>query len=191
MQILNGLLLGDGHIERRKLTHNSILRVERSIDDELYLIDNFKEFENICPSEPKYRKKDGVIKFINFYTHSIGLLNWFHDQWYKDKVKILPKYITGTLTPLTCAIWFCDDGFIYHNRGSLGIKLCTHSFSKLENEILCGTLNAMLKTKFIVSRIRKDNKYYFVLSGANETVIKFMSYIKNELPISMNRKIIN
>ncbi|HEX5187501.1 MAG TPA: hypothetical protein VFV86_11485 [Nitrososphaeraceae archaeon] len=191
VQIINGLLLGDGHIERRKMTQNSILKVERSIEDELYLIDNFNELNNICPSKPKYRKKNGNVKFINFYTRSIDLLNWFHDQWYYDKVKVIPKYILEHLTPLTCAIWFCDDGFLYHNRATLGIKLCTHSFSKLENEALCETLNSILKTKFIVAKIKKDNKHYFVISGANEAAVKFMDYIKSELPISMNRKIIS
>jgi LAGLIDADG DNA endonuclease family len=191
MQIINGLLLGDGHIERRKLTQNSKLKVERSIKDELYLFDNFKEFENICPSKPRCRKKNGVVKFINFYTRSVDLLNWFHDQWYSDRTKVLPKYIVGQLTPLTCAIWFCDDGFLYHNRATLGIKICTHSFSKPENEILCKTLNTMLKTKFIVAKIKKDSKHYFVLSGANDTAIKFMNFIKNDLPVSMNRKIIS
>jgi len=190
MQIINGLLLGDGHIERRKLTQNAILRVERSIKDELYLFDNFKEFENICPSKPKYRKKNGVIKFINFYTRSIDLLNWYHSEWYADKIKILPKNIGAHLTPLTCAIWFCDDGFIYNNRKTLAMRLCTHSFSKSENEYLCKNLNSILKVKFKVSKIKVRNKYYHVLCGAHEATIKFMDYIKSELPISMNRKIV-
>lgn len=191
VQIINGLLLGDGHIERRKLTCNSILKVERSIKDEQYLIDNFKEFEQICPSKPKYRKRNGVFAFINFYTRSLNLLNSFHNEWYVNKIKILPQDIEYQLTPLTCAIWFCDDGFIYNNRNTLGIKLCTHSFSKLENERLCESLNKILKSFFIVSKVKnKDkNKYYYTISGANETAIKFMNYIKNEIPLSMNRKI--
>lgn len=190
IQIINGLLLGDGHIERRKLTHNALLKVERSIKDELYLFDNFKEFENICPSKPKYRKREGILTFINFYTRSIDLLNYFHDEWYVNKIKVLPKNIECQLTPLTCAIWFCDDGFIYNNRNTLGIRLCTHSFSKSENERLCKSLNKILKASFIVSKIKVKQKYYFTISGANEAAIKFMNYIKNDLPLSMNRKIV-
>jgi len=189
IQIINGLLLGDGHIERRKLTQNSILKVERSIKDESYLLDNFKELENICPSKPKYRKKNNIVKFVNFYTRSLNLLNSFHDEWYLDKIKILPQNIYAHLTPLTCAIWFCDDGFVYRNRNTLGIKLCTHSFSESENECLCKSLNQILKSNFIVSKIKHKNKYYFILCGANETTIKFINYIKNNIPISMNRKL--
>lgn len=184
IEILNGLMLGDGHLERRKNTHNSILRVERSIKDELYLIDNFYEFEKLCSSKPTYRNLNGERKFVKFNTRSISILNEWHNSWYKNKIKIIPRNLA--LTKLTCAIWLCDDGFVFQNRNTLAMRLCTHSFSEKENHFLCDELNRMYKTKFIVSKI--DEKY-FCLNGANESTILFIEAVKQYIPNSMQRKL--
>ena len=193
-QIITGLLLGDGHLEKRVITHNAILRVERSIKDKLYLMDNFNEFKSFCASEPYIRRKDNL-EFISFRTRSVELFNNFHYLWYKNKIKVIPNNLA--LTPLICAIWFCDDGFIYKNRKKIAIRFSTQSFSEIEVKKLCKQLNTILDVNFRVSKIkaigtnkiRPTQSHYFVIDGAHVEALKFIDYIGGDIPISMNRKL--
>jgi len=189
LQIINGLMLGDGHLERRSPTHNTILRVERSIKDEDYLRDNYKSFEDFCASSPRFRKKNGVLRFINFATRSVPVFNHLHDKWYNKKTKIVPSDIN--LTPLTCAIWFCDDGFFHRARGYLLMKLCTHSFTFDEVERLANILSNKLCCHFSPIAMHKDESTYYTINGAGPAARNFYDYIQECFPLSMSRKIDN
>ena len=55
----------------------------------------------------------------------------------KTRIKIIPSDLE--LTPLTVAIWFCDDG--WHSKSKKTAQFCTHSFSVSEVNFLISLFN--------------------------------------------------
>ena len=73
-------------------------------------------------------KRTGKIyKSIYFRTLTLPCLNEYHDIFYKNKVKIIPKNLDELLTPIGLAYWIMDDGSITTHKQTV---LHTRSFSK-------------------------------------------------------------
>lgn len=71
-----------------------------------------------------------------FRTCSHPFFTELRSKWYPQGKKIIPLDLK--LTPLTIAIWFCDDGHnSYSHRESV---FCTQSFSPEEVQFLCDKL---------------------------------------------------
>jgi hypothetical protein len=105
-EILIGLILGDGYLERAKLTHNTRLCLEQTYPEkEKYLLSLFDIFKPLVTiNEPRVivRKADKrtnkIYKSIAFKTSTLFCLNKYHDLFYKYKVKIIPINIDKLLT---------------------------------------------------------------------------------------------
>lgn len=100
----------------------------------------------------------------------------YNDRSY-DRIK---KYLSNLKSDRSTAIWFMDDGSvikrkrkhvdgsIYYNKPTL--KLCTHSFSKKENEDIL----KWFKSRYLIDgRITHEHKgdkiYYYIYFNSNES----------------------
>lgn len=185
-QYLDGLMLGDGHIKRPKPTCNGRLEVNRKLTDIEYLKDNIRIFEEFVDSEIKVNNKFDIrtqktYSNCSFYTRYCSEFYDERDRWYETGKKEVPKDIK--LTPLTCAIWFCDDGYIGINKHkTLELCLATYAFSKNSKDLLISILNRQLNERFtIISGVIKGN---------HMAAVAFVNYIEDFIPNSMKRKIV-
>lgn len=150
--ILIGSLLGDGHLERRKSTHNTSLQIMRAKNDEEYLKYQFSIFKNLCGkkeiSHKSYldKRTNKTYSSVYFRTKRLQELNSFYDGWYQNKTKIVPKNLV--LNPEIIAIWFADDGSIRKIQNRYEITLATNSFSKQEVLFLIDKLYSIYKENF-------------------------------------------
>lgn len=166
-EVIVGLALGDIHIRKRKKTWNTYLCVKQSIKNEVYVIhlyDLFQEYCNMTPRIKDTRLLGKTHQSIYFDTLTYPAFNKFHDMFYKDKVKIVPKNIGELLTARGLAYWAMDDG----GADRSGFVLHTNSFTKGDVELLVRTL----KNKFnldcsIHTRKDKVNKPYMIYIKAN------------------------
>jgi len=73
-----------------------------------------------------FDKRTGKIYHsLNFWTKALPIFTIFYQQFYIDKVKIVPNDLS-LLTPLALAHWIMQDG----GKGSSGgLYLCTDCFS--------------------------------------------------------------
>ncbi|PIU14821.1 hypothetical protein COT20_02455 [bacterium (Candidatus Gribaldobacteria) CG08_land_8_20_14_0_20_39_15] len=186
-EILVGVLLGDGHLERLYTPTLARLKIEHSLKQKDYVHWLYQEFKNWVRSEPKIKqvKIFGKIYFnYGFCTHGHRLLGNFHTKFYKNKIKIVPCDISDLLTPLNLAVWFMDDGSIKSNRHK-GIFLNTQSFSTEDVE----RLQKALKEKFFIeSTTRRDkNGKQIYLGGINGE--KLIRLIRPHIISSMFYKI--
>lgn len=105
--MLIGILLGDGHIERRSPTGNSrLIYAQTAIKRKTYfnhVLEIFNVFciENYIPyAKTSYDKRfDKTYYSISFTTMQLPCFNFYKELFYPNNVKIVPYNIYDLLTP--------------------------------------------------------------------------------------------
>ena len=187
-QIIIGSLLGDLHIERRKYKRkdgsigigNSRLSFQQEDKNVEYLMWIWKKFSSagFLDKEKKPKlytriyKKNSIRYYYKLNSYTYINLNLYHDRFYKEGIKIVPRDLEKDITSLSLAVWFMDDGCLMLN----GVKLSTNSYKKEEVEYLC----KLLKKKFnITSTLNKtgiENQYIiYVNKESRERFIRLIS----------------
>lgn len=163
--ILNGMLLGDGHIEKLKLTSRLSYgsKFKETLEDIKTSIQSF-DFSPLWQSQ--------ITKCWHIKSRSYLNLNEIRNKWYKNNIKTVPEDIK--LSPLSLYWWFIGDGY----RRDYGIIFCTDAFNFNDKSILIKKLNEI---GFISARLMKNEKR--ILIGGCE-VRKFLDYVKNSVTIS-------
>jgi len=185
-EILYGTLLGDGYIfgNDRYTKRFGFFQSEEKKEYVEYLAKlletRFKKI-NILKKNAKERWNAKIQ-----YGFQIGdkYFNHLQKVFYKRKRKRVTQKILSSLTPLSLALWWMDDGSLtlvnrkYKDRiragnGGRRLTLCTHSFNLKEHKII---------QKYFIDRwnihwiIKKDCGCYCLYSGINEG-IKFLEII--------------
>ena len=102
--IIVGLALGDLHI--RKRNKNSSLSFKQGIKNEPYILHLYTLFQEFCKMTPvvyEARLKDKVYHSIFFDTLTYEAFNYYHELFYKDKIKVVPFNIEELLTARSLA----------------------------------------------------------------------------------------
>lgn len=173
-QMIFGLILGDGHIQRsgsRSVSGeragnralNSRIRFGQSTIHESYFMWVYSFLKDYCSVPPysgsRLDKRTGAIHTaLWFNTITLPCFNYFHDMFYVNGVKVLPSNIMAMLTPVSLAFLIMDDGY-FHTRDKY-MGLCTDSFTHSDVCILM----EVLETKFGLScRIEKKGSNYRII----------------------------
>lgn len=199
-QILIGSLLGDGEIIKNTPTsQNYLYSVGREQSDYEYLKWNYDKFISFRKNAKivlftKVDKRPGWKPYLGcqFKTISAPVFTEHREIWYPNGIKIIPKNIK--LTPLSTAIWFCDDGCFRSNRAGRGLQIATHGFDLDSVEYISNELFLFTGEKFAISQDKRNNRdmknigYY--IRGNKDASLALMYLIKNVvLEIKMERKL--
>lgn len=161
MQFVNGLLLGDGHLNYNcctgAYTHSSKFRS--------YLVWQSAKFEGFGIHQVGRIRRhecwhtfpdcgDRLIRDVtfNYASRRYAELGNLHAEWYRrptkmeQKRKPRQKYVKKLpsmiqLTPVVCLMWFLGDGSL--NRKNRYITLSTQGFSIFEVSLLAKLLNGL------------------------------------------------
>ena len=173
-QIIVGKLLGDGHLE----TTNGIsyrLKFEHSYAQKNYVDWLYEELKELASGEPKIKLQmvNGKVYqkywFNSPYSQS---LRFYAAQFYRSKIKIVPKLIKRWLTPLTLAVWFMDDGSI-KSKECRGRLINTQSFKDDDLK----RLQDALKEKFQINTIlrkQKEGKQIYIPAQEHDKLVKII-----------------
>ncbi len=174
-EILIGMILGDGHLEKLYTPELSRLKVEHSYKQKEYVNWLYNEFKNWVRTKPKEKTKKvwgKVHKNYGFCTYGHRLLGNYQSDFYSEKKKVIPDKLFKSITSLSLAVWFMDDGSIKSNRHK-GIFLNTQSFIQKDVK----KLQNVLQNKFgISSTTRKDglNEQIYLGGKSGEEFIKLI-----------------
>ena len=148
--IIVGLLLGDGHLEKQG--EFSRLKIEYSLSSKEYVQWLYEELKPFVLSPPKEKRSSNYY----FQTLSVRNLKFFRDQFYDERgKKRIPKIIGKMLNPLSVAVWFMDDGSIKSAKHR-GYNLHTLDFKRKDLKLLL----KVLKERYgIDARIHLQGKY--------------------------------
>ena len=116
MQILDGILLADGHLELSSNGHSARLTYGCEFIETLH--DIVKAFPNMRFS-PIWQSS--TTKCYHIKSGFYKILGDIHKVWYIP-IKTVPMDVL--ITSLSCLWWFIGDGY----RTGNGIKICTDSF---------------------------------------------------------------
>jgi len=195
IQVMNGLMLGDGHIHKSKTCKYPLYTQTFGQHGELFAKDVFKIFNDFCTPKGLYTYKVQSGKDSPFYqrfivrTKTLKIFEKFYNMYYKlndenKKIKILPSNIKSILTPIALAYFVMSDGN-YHKTHKI-IRLCTNNFTKEEVNLLSLTLLNKYNFNCRLEHVRKEQ---YILIIRNVQVTKFQQIVKSYMLPSMLYKI--
>lgn len=192
VEIINGLMLGDGCISYPRSTskYPRLTNVRKASDIE-YLKWQCEKLQCFYSATPKlYSKLD--IRTQKTYnscyvsSRSAPAFKEFYGKWYPSGKKIVPRDLV--LTPLTIAIWFCDDGHMRFSNDLekvIFVKFSTDGFTKTDTEFLASLLSNKYSEYFGVYR----NGSGYVIGASTNASCKIAKDIDEYLfSIPMSRK---
>lgn len=118
-EVLIGLVLGDGFLQATG-KKNARLRLEHSAKQKSYLEWKYEVLKNFMQSPPKYIERfnpvwQRVYKYYRCQTHATPYLGKLRRLFYEENQKVIPSNIQLLLkSPLSLAVWYMDDGNLYH-----------------------------------------------------------------------------
>ena len=160
--IIIGLLLGDGHIQKRAINGNSRFIYGQSslrlhnLNYFKHVLELFKPYlsEDFILKEKFFKNKITNIKYssVNFATLSLPCFNDYKNLFYSSKnIKIVPSNIKNLLTPIGLAYWIMDDGSLQNK----GLHLNTYGFNTEDILNLKKTLENMFGENSLKCSIHK------------------------------------
>ncbi len=162
-EVLIGLLLGDGCLERAKNSSGARLKVSQGGSQHEFVEWLYEVFKNFVQTPPRVKQanrndKNHIEVVFNTLTHPD--FKHFHEMFYPTGRKIIPESISKSLTPMAFAVWFMGDGSV-KSKECRGRILNTQSFSRTEIERLI----LILKNKFnlqVSIRTQKDGLQIYI-----------------------------
>lgn len=111
-ELLVGMLLGDAHLERQSAQSVARLKVEHAVSQMEYVRWKYSEWQEWILTPPQVKKKWNRLGTVSsnvwFTTVSHPELEAYRAWFYDGRRKKVPSDLT--LSPLTLAVWFMDDG---------------------------------------------------------------------------------
>jgi len=100
---------------------------------------SFLFLSHYCNSFPAYRtrvRKHNIYPSLCLTTRSLPCLTELHNDFYVNKVKVIPSNIYDLLTPEALAHWIAGDGAVQAH----GLLICTDSYTIQEVVLLINVL---------------------------------------------------
>lgn len=182
-ELLCGVLLGDGCLERRG---NARLRIQRKKEHLEYnewlrsLLGEYFDFgpDDTCSVYDGRTSKtyDSVV----IKTRADKFLTEMHTIWYEGRKRVVPiDFVVEHFTSLSLAIWYLDDGTLTYVKGNYRIVLATNRYRKEEVEFLAWLLQDRYGIKAHVTAWGNGS---YVLRMFQEESKKLLDVINMELP---------
>jgi len=146
---LTGIMLSDGHIQRRSVSANARFMFNQSgkVDKRPYFELVYSLFKFCCHKDYEYsiriwldKKSNQEYSSISFATMQLPCFTKIHSLWYLNGLKKVPMNIKELLTPLVLAHWIMGDG----SRQNKGLHLSVYAFTIEDVKLLIN----VLETKF-------------------------------------------
>ena len=178
--ILNGAMLGDGHLRRYGINANFYYG-SKSYQHVKYVCDPFMKYcagQGISYRNRYDKRTDKHYEYYEFSTIASPTFTEAHNRWYQNGIKNIPHDII--LSPLICKIWYIGDGSLISNPScnSQRLMLYTNCFQKddLENIIL-PQLNIFEPILCRMNKNKDDGTGYAIAIYKKENIIKFLEFI--------------
>jgi len=182
-QIIDGLLLGDGSVRRRKVDKTASLNVttvEGEFADHFPIVLPLNFYTNIQEAKQTFIH-DHIANSRKSYRISSTAdlsLNEYRDKWYPSGVKIIPKDLV--LTPVSVKYWLYGDGTTHYKKHKnvkdayVNLCFCTHCFSVPDCELLIAKLEESIGLRF---HIENNHDKPTLVICEMDSINKFFDYI--------------
>jgi hypothetical protein len=196
--VLIGLLLSDGHLERSSPTSAVRLSVSFGAKHSLYLLHLYDLFEpytntgpvSVCVNNKKTQTKHEVLKFN---TVSLPQLLFYYKLFYNltdsvgsqgKLIKIVPVNIEELMTPVVLAHLLMGDGNL--KLPDQILRIYTNSFTREEVELLA---LAITKKLSIITKVVHDRNNQYIITISRNQLPLVIELIKIHMHSSMYYKL--
>lgn len=188
--IILGSILGDASLKIQKKYSNADIQIRHSELQKDYLLWKAKELKEIAGEKSvNMQKADGYSqhKKWRFVSKRLPSLTEIHRMTYKDNKLRIKRTWLNKMTPLSLAVWWCDDGSLISYGGRKGV-FCTDGFDKASVEILANYLKVVWGITTIVApvgrkRDGKQEEYWRIWIRSSEELKKFLRIILPYIPV--------
>lgn len=195
--IILGTILGDGSLKVQKKYLNANLQFRHSETQKEYFLWKASELSEIRGENGvSLQKADGYSKNrkYRFYSKRLLSLSELHFLTHKKNTLNIRRKWLNQMTPLSLAVWWCDDGSLISNTRK-GV-FCTDGFDKESVDILAKYLKTVWKVHAIVAPVgrKRDGQheqYWRLWIRSSEELKKFLRVILPHIPVrSMLQKVL-
>lgn len=183
-EVILGTLLGDGSLKKQKNYKNVRLQFRHSEQDKEYFFWKADQLREIAGDKSvNLQKPDGYSKNnkLRFLSKALPALTELYELTHtKNTLKIQRTWLNN-MTPLSLAVWWCDDGSLIGEGGRKGV-FCTDGFDKESVKILAKYMDTVwhIHTKVApIYRKRgdKNEQYWRLWIQSSEELQKFLKII--------------
>lgn len=185
--IIIGSLLGDGCVHKQDKSSNRMYKYYLSHSEKQsdYF---FWKFNELKPFFTKYYKTTAKLKTTNksykqLKATSIAHPEFkiYHNLFYTDGIKKVPKNIDVYLNPMIMAIWIMDDGSLNKKSNqTLGnnIRICSLNFNYEDHLILKNAIKANFDINTKIGTYTRNSKdfYYISFNKRNSWLLRDIVY---------------
>ncbi len=188
--VILGTLLGDGSLKIQNKYSNANLQIRHSEMQKDYLLWKAETLKEIAGDKSvSVQKADGYSKNRKwrFVSRRLPLLTDLHRLTHKkNKLRIRRKWL-NQMTPLSLAVWWCDDGSLISYGGRKGV-FCTDGFDKESVKIIARYLKIVWDIRTVVASIRRkyngeQRQYWRIWIRSQEELKKFLRIILPYIPV--------
>ena len=174
LQVVIGSILGDAHVELSKETMVPQYSVVHSGKQINYL----KFTRDLLNPKTEIRSRSQSDSHRFRFSH-VGLIN-LYPLFYNAKKKYVNEEILDMLDQRGLAVWYMDDGYLSAKRF---VELCTHGFSKKENQTLADYLKRKweLNAKVYYSKPKKKSTGGYFIHLDRLSSMRFLTLVNNYL----------
>lgn len=188
--IILGSILGDGSLKIRKKCVNASLMIRHSETQKDYFFWKANRLKEITGDRSiGVQEADGYSKNKKWrlFSRNLPSLTEIHRLTYKNNTLRVKRKWLNQMTPLSLAVWWCDDGSLISYGGRKGV-FCTDGFDKSSVEILARYLNVVWKVRVIVApvgrkRDGKQEQYWRIWIRSSDELKKFLRIILPYVPV--------
>ena len=174
--VIIGSLLGDGYMRIVSGRANALLEINHCLAQKQYVNWKYNILKSICRSGPIPRIGNGSRLAYRFTTKQHEELTFYHNMFYKNKKKHIPRNIK--LDPMILAVWYMDDGSKCRDRD---VYINTQQFD-LEDQKYCLSLLSELG---IEGSLNKDKIYWRIRIKKSSLPIFFALISPHIIPSMM------
>jgi hypothetical protein len=191
--ILYGTLLGDGCMQKTKGYANARLSIRHSWKQKEYFDWKAEKFQEIASPKSiqiSFASKGSYSenKKLLFQSRALPCLTLLYDHMYKQKRLVIRRRWLNQMSPLSLAVWWCDDGSLI-GGGRQGV-LCTDGFDEKSVQLLACYLEKVWNIHVRVGPVRRNRKYgnyskqeYFRLWFNTEELQKWLRLLMPHIPV--------
>jgi len=178
ISVIIGLLLGDGHCNKRIIEGCRIcIRQSSTHKEYLFWLYNFFYIRGYCSNlKPrlyrwKFKNYSNVYTGYEFNTYIFRSFSWIYKLFYHKGKKRINKKLENYITSFSLAVWLMDDG----GWTGYGVRISTNAFSYEEIIILTEILDTKFELKCTIQKLSKPKNY----NKNSIYVDKYSIYIKS------------
>ena len=188
--IILGMLLGDGSLKIQNKYSNANLQIRHSETQKEYLLWKAEMLKEIAGDRSvKVQKADGYSKnkkwrFVSKRLSSLTALQRITHKHNKLRIK---RAWLNQMTPLSLAVWWCDDGSLISYGGRKGV-FCTDGFDEASVKILARYLGIVWNIRTVVAPVGRkrdgtQEQYWRLWIRSQEELKKFLRIILPYIPV--------